>query len=261
MARPDEAWMPMYWGDYLKKTARFTLAHHGAYMLLIAEYWSTGQAIPADPEEQALIVRVPVRDWLRLRPKIAEKFDERDDRWHHQRIDRELAKAAAKHLSKAKAGANGAAKRWQNDSTAMAVPSVRHRQIDAPSQSPSPSEKENLKISAEADFDIFWQAYPLRVAKGAARRAYRTALGKASAEAILAGAKRYAVAQGGKEAKFVKHPATWLNAECWADAAPAPKIVAPSGPRQPSMFRDWSPDQIEHFKKTGETPGKSEDAA
>lgn len=138
MARPDEAWMPMYWGDYLKKTARFTLAHHGAYMLLIAEYWSTGAPIPADAEEQALIVRLPVADWMELRPKIAEKFDETPDgKWHHERIDKELVRAAEKSAAKSRAGARGAAKRWQTDSRRIADASVCHKQNDAHSQSQS----------------------------------------------------------------------------------------------------------------------------
>lgn len=139
MAQAIENWMPLYWGDYLKKTARFTLAHHGAYLLLLGEYWTTGTAIPADPDEQALIVRIPTKEWLKLRPKIAEKFDERDGRWHHERVEKELAIARKRQAAKAKAGAEGAAKRWQKDSTAMAQPSVCQSQNDAPSPSPSPS--------------------------------------------------------------------------------------------------------------------------
>lgn len=67
-------------------------------------------------------------------------------------------------------------------------------------------------------FDEFWQTYPLRKAKGAARRAFDKAIkGGASAAVIIEGAKLYASDRAGQDPKFTKHPATWLNGECWTD--------------------------------------------
>lgn len=86
---------------------------------------------------------------------------------------------------------------------------------DTPASKPSCS-----KPSGRAElpgFEKFWDAYPRPLARGAARKAYAGALKKASPEAILAGAERYAQSRLGDDPKFTKHPSTWLNGECWAD--------------------------------------------
>jgi uncharacterized protein YdaU (DUF1376 family) len=45
--RPD-TWIPMYWGDYLRDTMRLSATEHGAYMLLIAHYWTKGVPLGND---------------------------------------------------------------------------------------------------------------------------------------------------------------------------------------------------------------------
>jgi hypothetical protein len=69
------------------------------------------------------------------------------------------------------------------------------------------------------EFTAFWDCYPRRVAKGAARRAWRNAVKKADPVLIVAGAREFraAVEAEGREAQFVPHPSTWLNGERWAD--------------------------------------------
>lgn len=75
---------------------------------------------------------------------------------------------------------------------------------------------------AREDFDKFWAAYPRRIAKGAARKAWDKALKNgADPEEIIWGARAYASlprdpADG---LKYVAHPATWLNGERWTDEA------------------------------------------
>lgn len=62
-------------------------------------------------------------------------------------------------------------------------------------------------------FDEFWAAYPRKVEKRAAEKAWRAALKrKAKPEQIIAAANAYAARSRGVEARFVKHPASWLNA-------------------------------------------------
>jgi hypothetical protein len=66
-------------------------------------------------------------------------------------------------------------------------------------------------------FDDFWKAYPRKIGKGAARRAYEKALGLTDAETIWYGARAYKTAVESDDPRYVKHPSTWLNAECWDD--------------------------------------------
>ena len=68
-------------------------------------------------------------------------------------------------------------------------------------------------------FEEFWRAYPRKVAKGQARRVYeRIIASKAVTTAdLLNGALRYAAECTDREARYVKHGATWLHGECWSD--------------------------------------------
>ena len=70
-----------------------------------------------------------------------------------------------------------------------------------------------------SDFDTFWLLYPRKCAKGHARKAYGCALKKATHQTIVDGLGRYTafLARSGKAPEYVKHPATWLNGECWLD--------------------------------------------
>lgn len=141
-SRPD-TWMPLYWGDYLRDTAHLSASEHGAYLLLIGHYWTSGQPLQDDDARLARIARMSPREWKAARVALSEFFNIDNGLWSHKRIDRELAKAVAKTEAKAEAGRRGAEKRWRSDGktngTAMAEPSGSHRQTDAPSQ-PHPQE-------------------------------------------------------------------------------------------------------------------------
>lgn len=65
-------------------------------------------------------------------------------------------------------------------------------------------------------FDRFWQLYPRRVGKIAARKAWTKALRSAPDHVIIAGAQRFA-ADPNREPEYTPHPATWLNAGRWDD--------------------------------------------
>ena len=91
-------------------------------------------------------------------------------------------------------------------------------------------------------FDQFWGAYPRRVGKGQARRAYAAALKKASHETIMSGLERYKRYAATLDPKFVCHPSTWLNGERWEDELPEPpKGEAPLPPDEAAAVeRRWA---------------------
>jgi hypothetical protein len=76
-----------------------------------------------------------------------------------------------------------------------------------------------LETSIKPSFDEFWEIYPRKTAKGSALKAYEKALKKASAEVIIAGAKKYRQ-DPLRKPDFTAHPATWLNGERWLDENP-----------------------------------------
>lgn len=87
-----------------------------------------------------------------------------------------------------------------------------------------------------SDFDQFWQAYPRKVAKGAAHRAWTMLCKRADAPPIgeiLSAVKRYTAATA--DPRYLCHPATWIRAERWSDEIAATE--QPQTRAQPSRFR------------------------
>lgn len=74
-------------------------------------------------------------------------------------------------------------------------------------------------------FLAFWQAYPRRVAKGAARTAFAKAAKFANPNDIIQGAIAFAAhcEERGVEKQYIPHASTWLNAERWEDDLEAEK--------------------------------------
>lgn len=77
------------------------------------------------------------------------------------------------------------------------------------------------------DFEVFWKAYPRRVAKAEARKAWaKLDPAEVTLETLLTAlAWQREQDQWRKDGgQFIPHPATWLRAERWADE---PVEVAP----------------------------------
>lgn len=93
----------------------------------------------------------------------------------------------------------------------------RSRGLRSEGRSPRQAKMEAKQRDVDRDFEAWWLLYPRRVAKGQAREAYLKARSGADAAILAEGAKRYSAEVSGKDPDFIKHPATWLNGECWSD--------------------------------------------
>lgn len=70
-------------------------------------------------------------------------------------------------------------------------------------------------------FDAFWRAYPNKVGKPAARRAFRKACRSNDVFDIGRGLRRWIIYwQRRGDPEFIPHPSTWLNQERWNDPTP-----------------------------------------
>ena len=67
------------------------------------------------------------------------------------------------------------------------------------------------------DFEAFWSAYPRKVGKGQARKAYAKALKIAPHDEIMFGLSQQRASMEAKEPQFIPHASTWLNGERWTD--------------------------------------------
>lgn len=104
-------YMPLYVADYLADTAHLTALEHGAYLLLIMNYWQRGKPLPSDDDRLARIARVSQEEWRSIRPVMAEFFAHADGCWVHDRIDTELNKVRDKSTKAKAAGKLSAAAR------------------------------------------------------------------------------------------------------------------------------------------------------
>ena len=80
-------------------------------------------------------------------------------------------------------------------------------------------------------FAEFYMAYPRKVGKEAARRAFDKAAKSVDPDAIVEGARRYAADPNLPDRQFIPYPASWLNAGRWDDEPEAerPRVIhAPS---------------------------------
>lgn len=105
-------------------------------------------------------------------------------------------------------------------------------------------------LSAAAAFDTFWAAYPKKVGKDAARRAWGKAARRADPAHIIDVVRRYPFRE---DRQFVKDPATWLNAGCWDDdleavaAANRPRPVGSRGYGAAAPYRNPDPSTPDAF--------------
>jgi hypothetical protein len=82
-------------------------------------------------------------------------------------------------------------------------------------------EKKTIKEEHSKSDDLFiefWNAYPRKLDKAKAFRAFKSALKRATFEDILAGVIAYRN-DPQRNPDFTKYPATWLNSDAWENAA------------------------------------------
>lgn len=118
------AWMPLYVADYLADTRRLTTLEHGAYLLLIMEYWQKG-SLPSGDEQLARIAGLSKKAWADAKANIEPMFY---DGWRHKRIDAELATAKSISEKRRKAAIEGHDER---DAIAQANALQKHLNGDA----------------------------------------------------------------------------------------------------------------------------------
>lgn len=88
-------------------------------------------------------------------------------------------------------------------------------------------------------FPDFWQAYPRKIDRLVAIKAYRAALKRGATPEVLAeAAAAYAAATRSSELRYVKHPSSWLNAGAYENQPETLRLVA--GGHQPYRNPDPS---------------------
>ncbi|TAL34947.1 MAG: helix-turn-helix domain-containing protein [Phenylobacterium sp.] len=87
------------------------------------------------------------------------------------------------------------------------------------------------KRELDADFETWWEIYPRKTEKRAARELFEAAIRRhgATVDELLSAAQRYAIEVHGRDLSMVKNPTTWLQRQCWFPEAEAAVLSSPEG--------------------------------
>jgi uncharacterized protein YdaU (DUF1376 family) len=137
MATKVDIWMPLYIADYLSATSRLTTEQHGAYLLLLMDYWKSG-APPDNDAVLAQITKLSPDAWANARTMLEPFFEIQDGAWFQSRVENEMVKANHNKKANKERGLKGAQARWGNKN-APSIVQAYSEQCLADSTSPSPS--------------------------------------------------------------------------------------------------------------------------
>ena len=244
-------WMPLYIGDYLADTSRLTTEQHGAYILIIMDYWRNGPP-PDDDIALSSITRMQLQAWKRIREAMLRMFRIDGGYWVHKRIEEERASAmgnAVKYTNRAK---KAAAKRWGKESNEDATSIAQGLLLDCTSPSPSPaltSPTKKLKKQSSGytpEFEDVWKLYPWTsdANKRVAFKAWTARLNAGIQPGdITEGVKRYAAYCRSLEIeqRYIKQPATFFGPDEHYLQAWEP--TRPNAPMKVSRMNEMGLDQ------------------
>lgn len=229
-------------------TTRLTTIQHGAYFLLLLDYWRNGP-IPNDDTVLAQISKLSPDAWS-IHGAVLKHFFSigEDGLLHHKRADRELSKAHENREKASRKAAKAANSRWSaaNDapSNAPGNASSNARAMLELCPSPSPlvlkdiseanaSSPRSSASGRAASAAAIYEQYPRKEGRRAALKAIEAALkrlviGEAPQAAMMpAEAKAlllqkvgsYACSPAGRNSDRTKipHPTTWFNGSRYLD--------------------------------------------
>ena len=161
MANKVDIWMPLYIADYLSSTSRLTTEQHGAYLLLIMDYWKSG-APPDNDLVLSQITKLSPDAWSNARTMLQPFFEVVNGLWIQHRIESEMVKAKHNKQVNQKRGKAGAEARWSKNAPSIDEAYSEVCSADSTSPSPSPSSISIPKTTIQAPegvSDSVWQEF------------------------------------------------------------------------------------------------------
>jgi uncharacterized protein YdaU (DUF1376 family) len=189
----------------------------GAYAVLLDLMYARGGETMRDDRHLAGVLGCSVRLARALTDRLIEvgKVE-----FHDGFVSNSRAKSQAKQArTETEAKSNAQRERREREAVAKESKDLADKLVGV--VPPKEKRREDKITPTPFGFDDFWKAYPRKIARANAAKAYAKAVAKADPATILAGVRRYAETAKGIEERFIAHPATWLNGERWADEAPA----------------------------------------
>lgn len=238
-----------YCGDYAKKTAKLTLIQHGAYTLLLDEYYSTEEPLSNSIDELYRICRAMTKPEQEAVRAVADRFFpiSSDGLRHNDRADEMIAKARPKMDAARENGKKGGRPRknpmgslFDNPEETQEKPTGKptgfSNQNPEETQSettrafpnPNPSKPKNTSSPSRDDaapegFAQFWDAWPSterKVAKSKCAEKWRKAGLDGLTDRIVAHVDAMQSTRQWREG-YEPAPLTYLNQRRWEDGVAA----------------------------------------
>lgn len=268
-------YMPLFVSDYEGDTAHLSILEDGVYMRMLRLCWRTpGGTLPDDKDWLIRRLRITEIEYEQIAKTVIDEFFKKcKGRLINPRLKAELQKVIITSEARAKAGAKGgkagkSLKTLNKESSpaqanAKQTPSKKEANDKHPYPYPYPYPKpikgdnsHELSIRGTNDFEIFWEAYPKRVAKTVAIKAWKKAIKLKPPADIITCTHNFALTVADKDPQFTPHPATWLNQMRWDD----PPENAPNGVLPVTQKIQWGDGRMARkqilngMKKAEETP-------
>lgn len=107
-------WNAFNWRDYDDDTQHLTILEHGAYFLLMKQYYKTGRPLPASSMLLQRICRANTDEECQaIATILTQFFNQRGEFYHQKRIDEELERVLGAVLARKKKGLIAAKARWE----------------------------------------------------------------------------------------------------------------------------------------------------
>jgi Uncharacterized protein conserved in bacteria len=177
-------YLQLYPADYLADTAHLNAAQHGAYLLLIMNYWQTGAPLKDSNVRLANVARMSKDEWIETRELLEEFFEIRDGEWIHHRIERDLSEVYAKSKNASTAGkASAEARRIKRLTT---VPTNVQRNVNH-TDTDTDTDKDQKPLSLEEPNDGIKKS---KITYSEIQKAYNETCGHVLAKCIAMTEKR-----------------------------------------------------------------------
>ena len=217
-------------GDYTSHTRGLTLIEDLAYRRLIDEYYLSEQPLRGTALEVSR--NIGMHEHTEQVEYVLNKFfAPAEGAWRHERIEADIAAMNDKAAKASAAGRVSAARRSGRSTDVEQSLSVRSTDVQPPiTHNPTPNNPPTPRASRPSGvdlglFDAFWQAYPRKVAKPEALKAWTKLKPDAElAEKIMAGLESAKKSRDWTkdDGQYIPHPSTWLNQHRWEDQLDGP---------------------------------------
>ena len=195
--------------DYRKDTMHLSLLEHGVYRQLLDQYYLQEGALPLDQDRICRLINAKTLEEKEAVFHVLQDFFIKNDAGYvHKRCDLVINEYNKKSLTASKS----AKIRWDNANgmRTHSEPNANHKPLTI-------NHKPLTNIKPLSDFDMFWIAYPKKVGKEAARKAWAKANPDLAMVLNALEWQKVSPQWFKNNGQYIPNPSTWINQHRWED--------------------------------------------